>query len=377
MELKTVTAAAESGAAAPEIARNQYGLIVKPFRNIGSADNDHLRSVFDQSLSATISQDKRISVFPTPTNVSPDDGRTTTLKPDFSEANATGADLMIAGDYIARAENLLIHAALYDVQKENVKADILYSSKTGFSIFDSIDDMTREFGLAVDKVLPESGKEIVETQELVTTEITTMEKKVSQKDIIEKRAKKKHDIALMVGLGATMDSVTYFNGSEETTSSRYSGPGFSAGISYTYHFTSLLGLSLMYIPLFGLGTAEELDPAFDSVFCLGPEFTFSGLLTDFYLRVLGQYRISNSQDAYIDGNHVGPASPEFHFYGLTIDTGIKSYLYKRYSSAGWYANLGIRFSPYLLRMKGDDNYNTENETVPLDMSVYAGLGVRL
>jgi hypothetical protein len=381
IELKTVTA--DSGSdAAPVLARNQYGLVVTPFRNIGSGEHDYLQSVFDQSLSATFSQDKRIVVFRNPGDAAPGstaaagapEARHETLKPDFGAAIKTGADLLIAGDYFARDENLLIHASLYDVQKESVKADILYTSKTGFSIFDSIDDMTAEFGAAVDKVLPESGREIIQKQEVVKSEITTMEKMVSQKDVIEKRNKKKHDLSLSFGMGAILDTVEPSAGGEDVTSRYGGGPGLGFGLGYTFHLFPFLGLNFAYTLTIS-PDYSSISGAFEHTFFAGPEFTFSGLLTDFYLRLLGQYRQAGEQTIFRESGSDSTIGP-FYYYGLTVDTGIKYYLYRRYSSNAWYANLGFRFSPYLQRSTKND-FSEDITGVPLDMMIYTGLGVRL
>jgi hypothetical protein len=374
IELKTVTADGGGVAEAPVLARNQYGLVVTPFRNIGSAEHDYLQSVFDQSLSATFSQDKRIVVFRTPEDLPASDSRTESLKPDFEAAIKTGADLLIAGDYYTREENLLIHASLYDVQKESVKADILYTSKTGFSIFDSVDDMTVEFGAAVDKILPESGREIIQKQEVVRSEITTMEKMVSQKDVIEKRNRKRHDLSLSLGLGAILDTVDYTDGGAPESISRYGGPGLGFGFSYTFHFLPFLGLNLAYALTTSFGS-DTIDGTLDNALLVGPEFTFSGLLTDFYLRILGQYRQAAKQSVYQESGTEESVGP-FYFYGVTVDTGIKYYLYRRYSSNGWYANLGFRFSPYLQRSTKND-FSEDLMGVPFDMMIYTGLGVRL
>ena len=376
MSLKTTETVGAQKEEGRELKRNQYGLLVMPFRNLGGADSGQLQSVFHESLGATFSQDKRILVFRTPEDAPKTDARAEKMKPDFAAANKAGADLMVAGDYLAEGENLLIHAALYDVQKESAKADILYASKTGISIFDSIDDMTKEFGAAVDKVLPESGKQIVERKEVVSTEITSLEKKVSQKDVIDKRSQRKHDLALTVGLGALLDTYDYSGSAGSGTLNRYRGPDFGAGVTYTYHFTNLFGLTGEFNYLFGVAPKETSAPS-EIRFCLGPEFTFSGMLMDLYLRLLGQFGTTKSQEQFLPsgGASIGK-SGTFYYYGLLLDSGIKLYLYRRYSSLGWYFNFGLKYSPLLFR-EGTEDLNKERVLVPFDALFYLGMGVRI
>lgn len=378
MTLKTTEQLAGEGDERAQLKQNQYGLSLTPFRNLGGEESEHLQNVFHESLSATLAQDERILVFKTPGDAPKTDDREATMTPDFSVAYAQGADLLVVGDYFARAEDLLIHASLFDVQKESVKADILYSSKTGLSIFDSIDEMTRNFGEAVDNVLPESGKQILERKEIVETEITSLEKKVTQKDIISRRGKRRHDLSLVAGMEVITDSVqTELTGEDGDETLRFlSGVPYGIALSYTYHFVNALGFIFQADYLTAPNSNSDFQEApVDWAFFAGPELTFSGLSLDVYARFLGQYRMSESVMIQDDGDPLFETG-DFTYYGFSVDAGFKYYLMKRYSSPGWYANFGIRYTPYLIR-EGGDEPNDQRVSVPLESFVYFGLGVRL
>ena len=379
--LKTVEEVKKEGGQIAEVSRNQYSLLVTPFVNLGNPDAATYQNVFHESLGATLSQDKRIVVLKTPENVPKEDNRSKTMKPDFSLATKSGADLMVAGDFLIEREDLLIHASLFDVQKESAKASILYSSKTGFSIFDSIDDMTKEFVTSVDKVLPETGRTILERKEVVQTEITSLEKKVSVKDVIEKRSLRKHDFSLNGGFGSSLDWIKYNAVTEG--SYRSIGASFLASIGYTYHFSTLFGLSaILSLSTVAQGVPENLSDyeqsgGVDTALLLGPEFCVSGQLTEVYLRLLGQYKKAYSQSLKLKSTqNTIEETGEFTFYGITIDAGTRLYLYRRFSSLGWYFNIGARYSPLLYR-EGEKEPNKERILVPQDAFLYLGLGVRL
>lgn len=377
--LKTVEEIRKEGGEATEVARNQYGLLVSPFRNIGSSDSDQLRNVFHESLSATLAQDARLSIFKTPENAPADDKRESTFKPDFDPAQKLGADLLVSGDYYADKEDLLIHASLYDVQKESVKADILYSSKTGFSIFDSIDEMTQKFGAAVDNVLPEAGKQILERKEVTETAIASLERKVTMKDVIERRSRKLNDFFFDIGYGGTVDQVAVeYNG---TTEQRSRMPMFSSiGVGYGLHASSSLAF-LFRLGIDGAAAQDWVSGTLDWVAYAGPELTLSGSALDLYIRVLAQGRFSGPTTYYewdnTAGDYVSIAETgTFTFLGLTLEPGVRFYTYTRYSQPAGYVDFGMRYTPFLYRW-GSDALNAEPVSIPLQAAFYVGLGVRL
>ncbi|HUV06221.1 MAG TPA: PEGA domain-containing protein, partial [Spirochaetia bacterium] len=168
-------------------------LLLVPLQNMGSPESERLAPIFPDIIRTGLSQDKRLTVFDYPEeNLSGE----LTFVPDFSYAEKNGIDLLISGQFLARDEELLVNAALYDVRSEMVKTSLNYTGRVGLSMFNAIDAMTEEFTRNVAKVLPEAGKDVFEETDEIKSQVVAYDKKRTEKDVIKKRLERIFSLSL-------------------------------------------------------------------------------------------------------------------------------------------------------------------------------------
>ncbi|MFP4564055.1 MAG: PEGA domain-containing protein, partial [Spirochaetia bacterium] len=184
------------------IAKQYYTVLISPLRNIGDPEDDYLKTVFSDGIASGLygREDIRVLMHPEDLPLSEN-----LLSPDFSYAEEKGAELLVSGRFLAKGEQLFVHATLYDVLTQQVKTSTMYTGEAGLGMFDSIDTMTEEFVANMDRVLPKIGEDVVEQKQTVTREIVTYEKKITDEEIVDERNKRRHSLALYYTWGGTLD----------------------------------------------------------------------------------------------------------------------------------------------------------------------------
>ena len=184
-------------------------ILLTAFQNMGSADNDNLRSVFPQVIGGDLRGNPRIDLVDASELVAQGGG--IPGKPDFAVANQKGIDLIVSGYYTARPDGLLVYAALYDVGSELPRTSIMYTGKAGLEMFDSVDAMAAEFIAGIDRALPEVRR--MAKGAAVQSKLVLYQKKRSETTIIEKRQ-------------VMRSSLTFFSGPSAAVTGGLHLPGF-------------------------------------------------------------------------------------------------------------------------------------------------------
>jgi TolB-like protein len=365
---------ADSGTAIP--AFDRISLLLVPFKNIGSDEHDRWKTVFPDSLKVGLIQDERITVVDTSQSVGGEALKDVSLRPDFSYAESKGINLLVTGHYLIKDEKVMVHAVLFDVKSEMVKTSVSYTGPSGILLFNSIDEVSQKFLDAVDKQLPEVGSEVVEERESIKSRIVSYDKKLTERQIVDKRLERPFSFSGNFIWGAMFDTIDddpFFD-----NSMRSDGPPLGLGLTGELGIVGPLSLTMMFNPVYsfyaGNQGAESDGPVFDFPLYLGPRFSFMSTRNDIYFSLLGQMR-------YITGAHLtdqtGTLEKDFGPYwitGMSVDMGVKIYTYQRISKAPTFLNLGMILGTALWRFEsGFEN----GEFFPMEVWLYIGYGSRL
>ncbi len=349
---------------------DNINILIVPLQNIGDNNFDYLQPVFSDIIKSRLMQEENFIIFDYP-SISQSD--TIEYNPDFSYAEENGIDLLLYGYFTAEERELLVHASVYDVKSEMVKASIMYTGESGFSMFDSIDMMTEEFLQDITKALPEIGQEVVLEESSVRSQIISYEMKRTENEVIEKRLERKNSISFGANFGKyffTIDDPPVY-----TDGSVGNGPGFGLSLSYERTLTKHLSIPFIFNPNINL-IGEEKGGSFflDLPLYFGPRFNFLGYKTELYFSLLGNIRLITSHNATDQESGESGQYGPFFSIGIGVDTGVKIYTYNRISKPPTFFNIGMIIS----FINGRFTFgNTDTEFVPLDIWIYFSFGSRL
>jgi len=366
----------EGGQPGDQASSDRISLLLVPFNNIGDDEHDRWKTVFPDVMKVGLTQDERITVVDTPRLSVEGASKDVSLRPDFGYAESKGIDLLVTGHYLIKDEKVMVHAVLFDVRSEMVKTSVSYTGPSGILLFNSIDEVSQKFLNAVDKKLPEVGSEIVEERESLRSRIVSYDKKLTERQIVDKRLERPFSFSANFIFGATFDTIDadpfYDNGM------RTDGPPLGLGLTGELGIVGPLSLTLMFNPVYsnyvGNQGATAEGPVFDFPLYLGPRFSFMSTRNDIYFGLLGQLR-------YITGTHLtdqsGTVEQDFGPYwitGISIDMGVKIYTYQRISKAPTFLDMGMLLGTALWRFEGGFN---NGEFFPMEAWLYIGYGSRL
>jgi hypothetical protein len=347
-------------------------ILLSGFQNMGSADNDNLRSVFPQVIGGDLGGDQRIVLVDAGELVAR--GQGIPGKPDFALANQKGIDLIVTGYYTARQDGLMVYAALYDVKSELPRTSIMYTGNAGLAMFDSIDAMAAQFIQGIDKVLPDVRTSSVKEGAAVESRVVSYEKKRSENTIIAKRQ-------------ALRSSLTFFDGpSVAATNGAYQPDGINGvltflplGAIYTYSLGGPISVMALFQPSiqFGHVSQKNVDyglssPYLDIPFRFGPEYTLFGYNVDLSFAMTGGARFNQIwQDSGSGGTVV--YKPTWYF-SLALETSARLYLQSKVSQRPSFFFLGFEW--FIIGMQTAGDFSSPKVS-PLELSLALGYGFRL
>ena len=357
-------------------ATDRISLLLVPFNNIGSDEYNRWKTVFPDVMRVGLTQDERITVVDISQSSVGGASKDVSLRPDFRYAESKGIDLLVTGHYLIKDEKVMVHAVLFDVRSEMVKTAVSYTGPSGILLFNSIDEVSQKFLNAVDKKLPEVGSEIIEEREGIKSRIVSYDKKLTEKQIIDKRLERRFSFSGNFIFGAmfdTIDADPFYDNSMRTD-----GPSLGLGLTGELGIVGPLSLTLMFNPVYsnyaGNKGASAEGPVFDFPLYLGPRVSFMSTRNDIYFGLLGQMR-------YITGVHLtdqsGTVEKDFGPYwitGISIDMGVKIYTYQRISKASTFLDMGMLLGTALWRFESGFN---NGEFFPMEAWLYIGYGSRL
>jgi len=330
----------------PGIAAERYRLAISTFENLGNPEDAYLSDLFRISLQVVLERDKRLEVLdmyksdPSQAEVG--------VIPDFSSATAEVADLLINGEYQIQGTSVFVRGVLYDVRKEGVKTALLYMGEAGIDIFQTIDAMTIEFAEAVDRVLPEAGRQIITEQEVVQADLTEKKRLATFQEIIRRRQQKNNAWQISAAIGGLLTGATPIGFEEEMA--LIGGPPVELKFGWTRYLSSMAAFSV------SLGL-QSYKPSFVGKQVYSPsltpalEFIIPGPAVEIFLRsgALLQYlpaAILKSWDWESNPDFLSYNIPESWNSGLLFDAGARMYFYKRYSEPAWFHSIGFIISPF-------------------------------
>ena len=370
---------------AADITQDKYSLLISPLNNIGDKEFDYLRSVFSDVIASVLYKKDNIQVIlesdasdESEMTNSSTTGYTVEGRPDFSRAEELGAELMVSGRFKAEEEDLFVHASLYDVRTGQVKTSIMYTGEAGLAMFESIDGMTEQFMENITRVLPAVGKEVIEEKQEISREIISYEKKVSVKEIIDRRLSWKNSISINGTWGGGFEQIVISGSTFDYTTSRTDGPSLGLLATYDRELFKPVSLAVRGGVIFseasdafmGTDTATWEVPIY-----AGPSLSFYGKTLDLNLGILGLFRFIDGFDYwdydFAQYEEIGP----FITLGVSIEAGIKWYLNKRLSTTPSFIHFGMLLDALSWRI----DIETENDPVmiPFYGTFYIGFGVRI
>ena len=348
-------------------------ILLTAFQNMGSAENDNLRSVFPQVIGGDLRGDSRIDLVDAGELVARGGG--IPGKPDFAVANQKGIDLIVSGYYTARPDGLLVYAALYDVETELPRASIMYTGKAGLAMFDSVDAMATEFIAGIDRALPEVR--LFEKGATVQTRLVSYEKKRSETTIIEKRQ-------------AMRSSLTFIEGPNVAVTGGLHVPAFPnallailpIGAIFDYTLNGPFSLMALFQPAVSFDspgnpgidqTASYVSvPYLDIPLKFGPEYTLFGYNVDLSFALLGEARFA--QKWFDTGSGNGTVYKAVWTGALGSETTARLYLNSRISERPSFFFLG--FNWFLVGVQTNIDFSSP-QLSPLELSLSLGYGFRL
>jgi len=349
--------------------KDTFSIMVFPFINIQDENYNPYGNIFLSTFNVNFIKDKDLKVIRIAgQNSNP--GRSD--YPDLGLAAKNGAELVVAGRYQENQGKLFVHALLYDVQSERVKYAVLYISEAGFSVFDSIDDISLNFSKAVSRVLPKPGNPILEQEGDVSAELAAYEKQVYKNRIIAKRCSWPHVLTVLGGIQMLGDQVLSPSSMEQELRNAPRTPLNALRIEYEYIFDPFISLSAAVGAHAGACSAGDEDViAIDFHASLGPKLYFRSSKSDIYVGLLvsASYTPAITITDYGVDYDYGP----YLYFGAMINAGMKIYFSNRMSDMPFFLDTGILFDAVTLRLEEPDGVSY----VPLHMMLYVGLGWHL
>jgi len=350
--------------ASPAGDANAEGLAVllQPFHNLGTGDDEYLQGVFQDTLSLTLER-TGLQVLTPPSDTVSSTGV------DYHTAQEFGAQTVVAGDYLTSQDSILIHAALYDVQTGLVKASTVFEGKGGIGVFDSIDQMTSQFSTSVEKALPEVGQAVVE-ERVVTPEAMTFVRRVSEQEVIRRRTEHGNPVYLSFQFGTVSDRVED-PATGETSSRNDSGPSLGVILGWEHPLAPPLVLVTQLRPFY-TSAGQEAGASYEIPLDVGLRYNFYGYRSDIYFGLQASTHFASQFTATFQSGSVGFGP--FWLFGLNAETGIKVYTYKRFSQRPTFLNFGLIIGMGGYRVDYDF---TNGQSYPFEVWLSAGWGVRL
>ncbi|MCA1754952.1 MAG: PEGA domain-containing protein [Spirochaeta sp.] len=376
--------------AVPEL--TEYGLLLQRFATLVDGEDDLFSVPFGNSLQTMLAQDERIRVLTAghEPSRSADQERVVLFQPDYAHAESIGAELILAGFYTTRGEELFVTAGLYDVRTRGIKTSTLLTGRAGLEIFDTVDEMTDALSQSVDRVLLARGQDTTGTAELLSEELSGRERRAVERDVVLRRHAQPHAVAASVGVG-NAPSITRVNVGALEDERRRDGPTFLSGLTYTYQVRQTLGIYASFIPDFS--TARDRgdrdasqDSALDLPFSIAPEFLYGSPSLDIYMRPGLEYRYALASNIRaplsLDGEEsegtietVEESLGPYSYLNGFLDTGVRLYTHQRFSDPITFVNFGLKL--YLVSYETGTAFPTDVAALSENVMLYAGYGLRL
>jgi TolB-like protein len=348
--------------------KETYSIMVYPFVNIQDENYNPYGNIFLSTFNTNFMNDKDLKVI----RVSGLSGSDNSDYPDLKLAAGEGAELVVAGRYQESQQKLFVHAVLYDVQSERIKYAVLYISDAGFSVFDSIDDISRNFSREVSRVLPKPGSPILQKEGDVSAELAAYEKQVFKNRIIARRCSWVNVITFSAGLQMLGTQIQLPTGTGEELRNTPATPLNALRVEYEYIINPLISVSASIGTHAGYcGGGDEDVFAIDIHAMLGPKIYFRSSKFDVYVGLL----LSASYAPEItltDGGTDYDFGPYLCF-GALLNAGMKFYFTSLMSDVPFYLDTGLMFDTITLRLDEPEGVLL----VPMHMMIYVGVGWHL
>ncbi len=371
----------------PEL--TEYGLLLQRFATLLDGEDDLFSVPFGNSLQTMLAQDERIRVLADGHRPSRgvDQERAVLFQPDYAYAESIGAELILAGFYTTRGEELFVTAGLYDVRTRGIKTSTLLTGRAGLEIFSTVDEMTATLSQSVDRVLLARGQDSTGTAELVSEELSGRERRTVERDMVLRRHARHHAVAASLGFGNAPSPTEETVGDNDDVRRR-DGPTYSAGITYTYQLRPNLAIFASFVPDFTTprdrgGRDTEQDAALDLPFSIAPEFLYGSHSLDIYMRPGLEYRyavpstvraprfLEGGEEFEVVEARLGPYS----YLSGFLDTGVRLYTHQRFSRPNTFVNFGVTF--YLISYEVGTAFPADVTALSENLMLYAGYGLRL
>jgi TolB-like protein len=292
--------------------------------------------------------------------------------PDLSLAAHNGAELAVAGRYEESGGKLFVHAVLYDVQSGRVKYAVLYISDAGFSVFDSIDEISRSFSRAVSAVLPKPGSPVLEQEGDVSAELSAYEKQLYRNRVIARRCSQAHVLAVLGGIQIMADQVKLPTDSRMDIRSSPRTPLNALKLEYEYIMDPFISLTASLGANVGATSLGDEDQfMLDMHTAMGAKIYFRSSRSDIYLALLASASYVPAFSVHDSGTdyNFGP----YFFLGALFNAGVKYYFNSLLSESPFFLDTGIQFDAVTFRFSS----GSDPEYVPLNMLIYVGVGWHL
>lgn len=348
-------------------AEESYAMMVLPFTNLGPADQDHLSTVLSDGITAGVFNRQNIRIIESEGDIG--NIGDSIIDKHLAKAEKAGAELLISGHYYTKERSLFVSASLYDVPAEQVKTNTIYTGEAGLAMFDSIDEMTEQFINNLSKVLPETGKETIRREQVISSEMVSIQNKISEKEIALKRRNRAHSLSILAGFGEIVNTTDVW------WSAAVLGQLFTH-IHYEWEFFPqfLLNVHAGY-PVFIVGDGKLRGAPIR----IGPGFSFPGKMIDISLSPLGHFRYYPQFSAPPAPYDYANPQPEESFgplilAGLSVDTSMKFYLTGNLSTLQHFIKVSIIFD---VVQRIFDTQSSKTTDPPLGGNIGIGYGMRL
>ena len=305
-------------------------VLVSRFANLGEGADDYLAALFGDAISVALHDEGLDPVVHEPSAA----GGPAEL---FGAAEEAGAQLLVTGDLLASGDRILIHAVLYDVRTEFVKAALLLAEPGGFSVFDSLDTVADEFATAVTRTLPEVGRAVIEERG-VTADTLAYTERLTEAVIVRRRMEQEHAIALAATYGTVTDRLIV--GASTEPQQRLDGPGLGLSVAYEYPLSLPLSLAVKASP-FIVGNRDEEPVAFELPVYVGPRYSFYNLANDVYLSLLGSVHWAAPTTVRDRETDTRVPLPATLLATIVLDVGVKIYPGRSVDGPARFLDLGF------------------------------------
>jgi TolB-like protein len=350
------------------VKKETYSILVYPFVNIQDENYNPYGNVFLSTFNTNFMNDKDLKVI----RAAGLSGSTDGDYPDLKLAAEKGAELVVAGRYQESRQKLFVHAVLYDVQSERIKYAVLYISDAGFSVFDSIDDISRNFSREVSRVLPKPGSPILQKEGDVSAELAAYEKRVFQNRIIAKRCSWANVLTLSAGIQMLGLDVRTPNSSGGDLRNMPVTPLNALRIEYEYIFSPFISVSASVGAHAGICSGGDEDMfAIDFHAMAGPKFYFRSSKSDIYVGLM--LSASYSPEITLTESSVDYTFGPYLSVGAMINAGMRFYFTSLTSDMPFFLDTGLMFDMVTLRLDDIEDILY----VPMHMIIYVGVGWHL